>query len=259
MPDKDELVRKVIVQPLKRKYQKTTPAPRERAIHDLVLLKSLITPEASEPNNTKDSPLLNEDASILMTSLQEDDLDLCPRTLDKIVPFSPTIPHQTNVIRDESDSTIESREDSSSSSKDHMPAGPFQQETRELATACWDPQVEEDQPLPLEIGNSLTHQTESVESTYNAEEIDCLQSTASGLLTHIQKLRSDDSSSSSPIHPSNSPITTEAIIHQEQMDAPSLTPNQTPKTFSSSNVSRPSVETDTITTLHSNNVIKCDF
>ena len=187
-----------------------------------------------------------------MTSLYEDDLDLCPKILDEIVPFSPTIPHQTNVISDESESTIESREDSSSSSTDQMPAGSFQQETRELATACWDPQVEEDQPLPLEIGDSSTHQTESVESTYNAEEIDCLQSTATGILTHIQKLKGDNSSPSSPIHPSSSPITTEAIIHQEQMDAPSLTPNQTPKTFSSSNVSRPSVETDTITTLHSN-------
>ena len=27
-----------------------------------------------------------------------------------------------------------------------MPAGSFQQETRELATACWDPQAEEDHP-----------------------------------------------------------------------------------------------------------------
>ena len=59
MPNNDNLVRRVIVQPLKRKYQKTTPAPRERAIHDLVLLKSLIIPEVSEPNNTKDSPLPN--------------------------------------------------------------------------------------------------------------------------------------------------------------------------------------------------------
>ena len=39
-----------------------------------------------------------------------------------------------------------SQEDDSSSTTDQMPAGSFQQETRELATACWDPQAEEDHP-----------------------------------------------------------------------------------------------------------------
>ena len=48
-----------------------------------------------------------------------------------------------------------SQEDDSSSTTDQMPAGSFQQETRELATACWDPQEEEDSPPPSETEEEL--------------------------------------------------------------------------------------------------------
>ena len=40
-----------------------------------------------------------------------------------------------------------------------MPAGSFQQETRELATACWDPKEEEKHPLTSEMRSCLIHQT----------------------------------------------------------------------------------------------------
>ena len=39
--DQDQLVRRVTVQPHRRPGKSTTEAPRERAIHDLVLLKAL--------------------------------------------------------------------------------------------------------------------------------------------------------------------------------------------------------------------------
>ena len=51
-----------------------------------------------------------------------------------------------------------SKEDDSSSTTDQMPAGSFQQETRELATACWDPQGKE--------GHSSTSKVE--DNTVNA-------------------------------------------------------------------------------------------
>ena len=60
--DKDNLVRRVIVQPHKKQGQTTTPKPRERAIHDLVLIKSLI---AKDNTTTKDAP---EEAMNLMYS-----------------------------------------------------------------------------------------------------------------------------------------------------------------------------------------------
>ena len=39
-----------------------------------------------------------------------------------------------------------------------MPAGSFQQETRELATACWDPQEEEGHSLTLKTGILVSRQ-----------------------------------------------------------------------------------------------------
>ena len=41
-----------------------------------------------------------------------------------------------------------------------MPAGSFQQETRELATACWDPQEKEDHPLQPKMEILVSHQIE---------------------------------------------------------------------------------------------------
>ena len=56
--------------------------------------------------------------------------------------------------------TIVSQKDDSSSTTDQMPAGSFQQETRELATACWDPQEREDHPVQPKMGVLVTRQTE---------------------------------------------------------------------------------------------------
>ena len=174
-----------------------------------------------------------------MTSLHDEDLDLCPRMLDKKVPFAQSI------LFKPTSSVMDLNRPSKVERilllllRIRCQLDRFNRKL-ELATACWDPQGED--PVSLEIGDFLTHRPENVGSTYNAEEIDWLQSTTKGLSTHIQKLRRDDSSSSPSMHPSDSPITTEAFVHQEPMDAPSQTPNQTPKPYSSSNVSRPSME-----------------
>ena len=64
-----------------------------------------------------------------------------------------------NTFDEEPQPTIVSQEDDSSSTTDQMPAGSFQQETRELATACWDPQGKEDHPLQPKMGSLVTHQT----------------------------------------------------------------------------------------------------
>ena len=50
--DKDDLVRRVIVQPHKKQGQERTPQPKERAIHDLVLIKAITAKEIPGPDET---------------------------------------------------------------------------------------------------------------------------------------------------------------------------------------------------------------
>ena len=56
MPDKDGLVRRVIVRPHKQKGKTMTETPREWAITELVLIKAI---------NTKDEPELNTDTQLV--------------------------------------------------------------------------------------------------------------------------------------------------------------------------------------------------
>ena len=66
-PSEDGLVRKVTVQPHKRADKTTTEAPRLRAIHDLVLLKSLTNkdyPSVMMPDKLND----HEHAQVLLTT-----------------------------------------------------------------------------------------------------------------------------------------------------------------------------------------------
>ena len=51
---KDGLVRRVVVQPHTRTGKSTTDAPRERAIHDLILLRSLTDSEKQPQMDTAD-------------------------------------------------------------------------------------------------------------------------------------------------------------------------------------------------------------
>merc|ERR1712074_520308 len=51
--DKDNLVRRVIVQPHKRQGQTKTPQPKERAIHDLVLLKAVSAKDNPGPDDIR--------------------------------------------------------------------------------------------------------------------------------------------------------------------------------------------------------------
>ena len=44
-PDKDTLVRRVMIKPHKRHNLTLDPAPRPKAIHDLVLIKSITSPD----------------------------------------------------------------------------------------------------------------------------------------------------------------------------------------------------------------------
>ena len=54
-PDKDKLVRRVMVQPHHKPGQISKPAARERAIHDIVLLKSLTLPDIPLPDSISSS------------------------------------------------------------------------------------------------------------------------------------------------------------------------------------------------------------
>ena len=262
--DKDGLVRRVMVQPHQKPGQKSVPRPRERAIHDLVLLKAMTdqdipypdsTESASAPPNAKvlkfsvssaeqETFRNNSEERLTNTKLcsiqrpkqliepftKDDDMFLqasANALLNKIqtlkekgtsclnphaTPFKPldmqameakagnalshagqtsnaacytdqgtitTIaevhltPHNevldnktpthssrsTNFNSKGSESTIGGQEEDFSSTTDQMPAGSFQQETRELATACWDPQEEEKDPLSSETRSCLLHRT----------------------------------------------------------------------------------------------------
>ena len=50
--DRDNLVRRVMVQPHKKPGQETIPKPKERATHDLVLLKAITAKDNPAPDTT---------------------------------------------------------------------------------------------------------------------------------------------------------------------------------------------------------------
>ena len=82
-PDKDTLVRRVMVKPHKRPNQTLDPAPRERAIHDLVLIKSITSPDHPHQDSSqqKDAP---EEASAFRTSFQVLERGIFPSIPDKL-------------------------------------------------------------------------------------------------------------------------------------------------------------------------------
>ena len=70
--DKDGLVRRVFVQPHKKQGQSTTPQLKERAIHDLVLIKAITAQDNPYPDSTtiKTAP---SEAKILKSSFNPED------------------------------------------------------------------------------------------------------------------------------------------------------------------------------------------
>ena len=73
--DKDGLVRRVMVQPHKRHEQSNTPQARERAIHDLVLLKAINAKDNPVPDCTTSSSTPPE-AKILLRSTTSYDREM---------------------------------------------------------------------------------------------------------------------------------------------------------------------------------------
>merc|ERR1712020_612285 len=65
-PDKEKLVRRVIVQPHKKPGQNSAPSAKERAIHDLVLLKAF-TMMVNPPPDTTKIPSAPKEAKLMMT------------------------------------------------------------------------------------------------------------------------------------------------------------------------------------------------
>ena len=73
--DKDNLVRKVLVQPHKKPDQNVCPKPKERAIHDLVLLKAITAKDNPTPDSTTE-PNAPPGANVFLCSILEDDPEL---------------------------------------------------------------------------------------------------------------------------------------------------------------------------------------
>ena len=73
--DKDNLVRKVMVQPHKKLGNQVCPAPKERAIHDLVLLKAITAKDIPTPDITT-APNAPPEANFFLCSILEDDPEL---------------------------------------------------------------------------------------------------------------------------------------------------------------------------------------
>ena len=73
--DKDNLVRKVMVQPHKKPGQNSCPKPKERAIHDLVLLKAITAKDKPNPDTTT-VPNAPPEARVLLCSILADDPEL---------------------------------------------------------------------------------------------------------------------------------------------------------------------------------------
>ena len=73
--DQDNLVRRVMVQPQKKPGQKTSPEPKERAIHDLILLKAITAKDNGAPDSTTfaDAP---PEATVFKYSILADDPEL---------------------------------------------------------------------------------------------------------------------------------------------------------------------------------------
>ena len=78
--DKDNLVRKVMVQPHKKPGHTVCPAPKERAIHDLVLLKAITAKDNPTPDTTT-APNAPPEASVFLCSILEDDPELFKSSL----------------------------------------------------------------------------------------------------------------------------------------------------------------------------------
>ena len=70
--DKDGLVRRVYVQPHKKQGQVATPQLKERAIHDLVLIKAITAKDNPYPDSTtiKTAP---SEARVLKSSFTHED------------------------------------------------------------------------------------------------------------------------------------------------------------------------------------------
>ena len=72
---RDKLVRRVVVQPHKRPGQNVAPSPKEREIHDLVLLKSFQMMDNPLPDSTS-IPKAPVNATIMMTTQKQIDKEL---------------------------------------------------------------------------------------------------------------------------------------------------------------------------------------
>ena len=70
--DRDGLVRRVKLQPHKLPGKTNTPQAKERAIHDLVLLKAITAKDNPSPDSTTSSKLLPE-ARVLLSSIAPED------------------------------------------------------------------------------------------------------------------------------------------------------------------------------------------
>ena len=92
--DKDGLVRRVMVRPDTRHDKSTTQAPRERAIHDLVLLKA-ITMKDHPAQDTMDARNVPTDATVLKLSRHTVDPELFPTKPDAHPEYQ--IPNQNHV------------------------------------------------------------------------------------------------------------------------------------------------------------------
>ena len=75
--DQDNLVRRVLVQPHKRQGQTKTPQIKERAIHDLVLIKSFTYQDNANPDSTTNRNAPAEAKSFLCSVYAEDRELLC--------------------------------------------------------------------------------------------------------------------------------------------------------------------------------------
>jgi len=65
IPSKDGLIRRVVVKPHSREDKSTTQTPRERAVHDLVLIKAL-SEQNQPPEDCRKDPKAPKDAQILL-------------------------------------------------------------------------------------------------------------------------------------------------------------------------------------------------
>ena len=74
-PDKDGLVRKVTVQPYKQPGQTSNPPPKDRAIHDLVLIKAITAQDNPRPDCTTSSKA-PENAHTLMSHITPEEKGL---------------------------------------------------------------------------------------------------------------------------------------------------------------------------------------